>query len=69
MQKYKNKYRIPSTRLPYWDYGQNAAYFVTICTKNREHFFGKISDGRIELSEIGKMAEKILVEILTISHR
>lgn len=63
MQKYKNKYRIPSTRMPHWDYGQNAAYFITICTKNREHFFGKISDGRMELSEIGKMAEKYWLEI------
>ncbi len=41
-EKFQNKYRIPSTRAPWWDYGKNAAYFITICTKNREHFFGKI---------------------------
>ncbi len=40
--KYQNKYRIPSARLQSWDYGSNAAYFVTICTKNRKHFFGEI---------------------------
>ena len=40
--KFKNKYRIPSARLQNWDYGANATYFITICTKNREHFFGKI---------------------------
>lgn len=40
--KFQNKYRIPSARLPHWDYGWNAAYFVTICTKNRECFFGNI---------------------------
>lgn len=63
MEKFKNKYRIPSARLPYWDYGSNAAYFVTICTQNREHFFGEITKGKMELSEIGKMAEKYWIEI------
>lgn len=33
--KFNNKYRIASTRLQNWDYGWNAAYFVTVCTKNR----------------------------------
>jgi REP element-mobilizing transposase RayT len=41
--KYKGKYRIPSARLQNWDYGANAAYFVTICTAHREHFFGEIA--------------------------
>ena len=57
MDKFKNKYRIPSTRLQNWDYGWNAPYFVTICTKNRKHFFGEIVDGEIKLSEIGKIVE------------
>jgi len=42
MKKYQNKYRIPSARLPYWDYTNNGAYFITICTKNRNHYFGEI---------------------------
>ncbi len=29
--KFQNKYRIPSARATWWDYGRNAAYFVTIC--------------------------------------
>ena len=40
--KFQNKYRIPSARLQNWDYGSHAAYFVTICTKHREHYFGEI---------------------------
>jgi hypothetical protein len=44
MDKFKNKYRIPSARLQSWDYGANGAYFITICTQNREHFFGEIVD-------------------------
>ncbi len=39
---YKNKYRISTVRLQNWDYGWNAAYFVTICTKNRIFYFGDI---------------------------
>jgi len=34
--KFKNKYRIETTRLNGWDYGKNGYYFVTICTKNRD---------------------------------
>ena len=55
--KFQNKYRNTSTRLQYWDYGWNAPYFVTICTKNREHYFGKIVNGEMNLSEIGGIAE------------
>ena len=40
--KFNNKYRIQTNRLAGYDYGQNGFYFVTICTKNREHYFGEI---------------------------
>lgn len=40
--RFQNKYRIESTRLKNWDYGSNASYFVTICTQNRECFFGDV---------------------------
>ncbi|WP_303917520.1 hypothetical protein [Draconibacterium sediminis] len=43
--KFRNKYRISSARLQNWDYGRHAAYFVTICTQGREHYFGNIVDG------------------------
>jgi putative transposase len=42
MEKYKNKYRNDSIRLKNWDYGSSGCYFITICTKNREHYFGCI---------------------------
>lgn len=61
--KFQNKYRISSTRLQNWDYGWNASYFVTICTKNREHYFGEIVDGEMQLSDIGKMAQQCWREI------
>ena len=61
--KFKNKYRIQSTRLPYWDYGWNASYFVTICTKNRLHYFGEIKNANIILSEIGNIAKEYWISI------
>lgn len=63
MEKYKGKYRIPSARLKTWDYGSNALYFITICTKNREHYFGEIANGQMILSEIGILAYKYWNEI------
>ncbi|MDX2128120.1 MAG: transposase [Chloroherpetonaceae bacterium] len=42
MDKFRNKYRIPSARASWWDYGNHAAYFITICTHNRVHHFGEI---------------------------
>ena len=40
--KFQNQYRIPSARADWWNYGWNAAYFVTICTAHRECYFGEI---------------------------
>jgi len=33
-EKYQNKYTIPSARLQNWNYGNEGAYFITICTLN-----------------------------------
>lgn len=52
-EKFQNKYRIPSARWQHWDYGSQGAYFITICTKNREHFFGSVKDGEMILNELG----------------
>ncbi len=64
---YKNKYRIKSARYNGHDYSQAGYYFVTICTKNREMFFGNIigqqKEAKMTLSEIGKMAVKYWLEI------
>lgn len=63
MEKFQNKYRIESTRLRNWDYGSNAAYFITICTKNRTRFFGEIDDKEMVLNAIGKLAKFYWIEI------
>ena len=43
-EKFQNRYRIPSARASWWDYGRDAAYFVTICTHGRECSLGKIAE-------------------------
>ena len=63
MRKFKGKYRIQSNRADFWDYSSNGRYFITIVTKNREHFFGKIQDNKMILSEIGELAQKYWYEI------
>ncbi|MGQ1788100.1 transposase [Saccharicrinis sp. GN24d3] len=66
--KFQNKYRIESTRLQNWDYRWNAPYFITICTKDREHYFGKIQNNKMELSSTGVIADILWQEITNHSH-
>lgn len=63
MAKYLNKYHSESHRLQSWNYGDDAFYFVTVCTKNREHFFGEVIDGKMKLSPIGHIANSCWHEI------
>lgn len=58
MKKYQNKYRIKSTRLPHWDYRNEAAYYITICTQDYRPLFGTINQGLMSLSSIGKIADR-----------
>ncbi len=52
-------HRRRSIRLKEYDYSQNGAYFMTICTWNRECLFGNILDGEIVLNDVGKMVQWI----------
>lgn len=65
MEKFRNKYRIASTRLQNWDYGSNAMYFVTICTQGRECYFGNVVDKEMIFSDIGTIAHECWQEIPT----
>ena len=56
--KFKDIYRIDSTRLQNWNYGWQGMYFVTLCTAEREHYFGKYENNKILLSEIGEIVQK-----------
>ncbi|MDY0140794.1 MAG: hypothetical protein RBR97_02745 [Bacteroidales bacterium] len=61
--KFQNKYRISSARLQTWDYASNGAYFITICTKNRVHYFGKIENEKMILSNVGVITDLLWYEI------
>lgn len=63
MEKFNNKYRIESARAPWWDYSRAGTYFITICTKNREHYFGEIEDGKMVLSPTGVIVNLLWYEI------
>jgi putative transposase len=45
-----------SPRLQGYDYTQEGVYFVTLCTRERYHFFGKIKGGMLTLSDAGQIA-------------
>jgi REP element-mobilizing transposase RayT len=52
-----------SIRLKDYDYTKAGAYFVTICTWNRECLFGDILDGKIQLNEFGQIVDEFLRRI------
>ena len=55
--KFQNKYRIPSNRMPQWDYSGNGIYFITIVTQNRECNLGRINNGEMIFSDFGKIVD------------
>ncbi len=61
--KYKQIYNSKSNRLQNYDYSSNWWYFITICTKNRENYFGEIIDQKMILNDIWKIVEKYYLEI------
>ena len=52
-----NKHRR-SIRLPDYDYTTPGAYSVTICTLNGKCMFGEINNGKMRLSEFGKIVQE-----------
>jgi len=65
MEKFQNRFRIPSARANWHDYN-GGIYFVTICTKNREHYFGEICTGpQMQLSQIGQYAYEQFMNVKT----
>jgi len=52
-----------SIRLKNYDYSQPSAYFVTICTQNKECILGKISNNELFLTGAGIMIQNTLNEI------
>lgn len=58
-----SKHYRRSIRLKGNDYSQPGAYFITICTKNRECLFGEIKNGEMVLNNKGKIVTQCWLEI------
>ncbi len=63
MALYKNKYRIASARAPWWNYAWATPYFITICTQDRQNYFGDIINGSMRLSRAGVLADVLWHQI------
>ena len=61
-EKFNNKYRIPTARKSWYNYNAGC-FFVTICTKDMEYYFGNITDKVMILSAIGKVVQEMIVAI------
>ena len=55
MEKFQNKYRIPSNRLRGWDYSGSGHYYITIVTAGRDRLFGEIINGEMVLNDLGQI--------------
>lgn len=51
------------TRLQDFDYSNNGYYFITICTHNKQHILGCVSDGLISLNTFGRIAAEEIENI------
>ncbi len=58
MKRDRNKIGRRSIRLREYDYSSPGAYFVTICTHNRECIFGEIVGQQMNLSPFGEIVNK-----------
>ena len=58
--RYKNK---KQHRLKEYDYSNSGYYYVTICTKNKNNYFGEVVDGKMKLAGIGNIAENFWLKI------
>lgn len=58
-----NRHHRKSIRLKGYDYSQPGAYFVTICTQDRECLFGEIINGKMIINDAGKMVENEWIDL------
>ncbi len=49
------KHHRRSIRLPDYNYAQSGAYFVTICTYQKQCWFGDIKHGKMQINQIGQI--------------
>lgn len=50
-------------RLNSFDYSSPNYYFVTVCAKNKQHYFGKIENCQMKENKVGKLIRQIWLEL------
>lgn len=58
-----NRFRNESLRLKNWDYSRGGKYYVTLKTKYNQKLFGNVTNGKMQLSEYGSIADRFWKEI------
>ena len=58
-----DKHARRSIRLWGYEYTQSGAYFITICTQNRDCLFGEVVKGIMNANEIGQMIQSVWDEL------
>ena len=58
MEKFKDTFRVETTRLKEWDYSNPWWYYVTINTKDHVEYFGKVEGGEMVLNELGLVVKR-----------
>ena len=61
--KFASKYKLESSRLQNFDYSTPGVYFITISTLNKNNFFGKIINNQMDLSKMGIITQRCLIDI------
>ena len=56
-------YHNNSIRLRGFDYSKRGIYFITICTADKNFYFGNIKDSKMIYSQIGKLTHKFWTDI------
>ena len=55
----RRRHRRRSVRLCSYDYTSAGPYFVTICTHERACLFGEVSDGVVQLNDLGNVVAEM----------
>lgn len=58
------KYNRRSLRLKHYNYAKAGFYFITICAQNKEHLFGSIVEGIMDLNVAGEMVNVLWFNIV-----
>ena len=66
MERFQGRYRIPSNRMPGWDYSGHGIYFITLCAEGKECIFGFIEHKKMMLNHYGRIAEEEWIKSETI---